>query len=204
VRIDHVMLAADDLEATAARLLETYGLSSIAGGTHPQWGTANRIVPLGGPYLEIISIADAARAAQTPFGQWLAARTADGAVLCGVMVEPDDFDAVCARLSLTPAPAQRSRPDGTTLAWRLAGMTEAMSRTWPCFISWDRREEAFGGDAGVGATGIAQLEIGGAPEAITAWLGGPVGGLGLVGGSPGIRQVTISTGAGDIVLPHRP
>jgi hypothetical protein len=200
VRIDHVLLVARDLDATAARLRDRYGLVSGAGGTHPQWGTANRIVPLGGPYLEVIGIGDPVVAAANPLGRWVASRAAGGDLLAGLMVTADDFDAVCTRLSLSPTAGQRTRPDGTVLTWRLAGLQEALARTVPCFISWDNRDDAF--DAG-GATGIAELELGGDATEIGQWLGGPVDGLRLVGGAPGLRRLTIRTGSGDVVLPER-
>lgn len=203
MRIDHVLLAAKDIEATADLLFKEHGLSSVSGGTHPQWGTANRIVPLGGPYLEIIGIADPVAAADHPFGRWIGRLTTDGDVLAGLMVEPEDFDAVCSRLSLTPTPGGRSRPDGVRLSWRLAGMVEAMTRTFPCFIAWDNRDHRFSDDAGVGATGIACVELGGDAEEITAWLGGAVEGLHLVGGAPGLRRLTIAATSGDIDLSPR-
>lgn len=204
MRIDHVLLAVEDLAASAARLVEKYGLRSVPGGAHPQWGTANRIVPIGGQYLELIGVTDPALASENPLGRWIHALTRDGDVLAGLMVEPDDFDEVCARLSLTPAPGRRSRPDGTSASWRLAGMAEAMSHTWPCFICWDDRDDAFDGDAGIGASGIARLELGGDPDDIRAWLGGDVDGLTLVGGAPGLRRLTIATAGGDVVLPEHP
>jgi hypothetical protein len=204
VRIDHVLLAASDLDATAGRLLDAYGLASVPGGAHPQWGTANRIVALGGPYLEIIGVTNQALAAENPLGRWVRDATADGDVLAGLMVEPDDFDQVCSRLSLMPTSGERIRPDGDALSWRLAGLAESMSRTWPCFISWDNRDPAFDGDAGVGASGIADLQLGGDADEIAAWLGGDVPGLTLIGGRPGMRQLTIATRDGDVVLPERP
>jgi hypothetical protein len=201
MRIDHVLLATSDIEAAAERLRSEHGLISLDGGSHPHWGTANRVVPLGGPYLEIIGVADAAVAAGNPLGRWLGAAAANGDQLAGVMVEPDDFDAVCDRLSLVPTPGARTRPDGTSLSWRLAGMAEAMTRRLPCFIAWDHRDEAFDGDGGVGATGIADVELGGDDAEIDAWLGGEhVAGLRRVGGAAGIRRMTISAAAGDIVL----
>ncbi|MDQ6900346.1 MAG: VOC family protein, partial [Candidatus Dormibacteraeota bacterium] len=54
---DHVQIAVGDLEATAARFLADHGLRSSAGGHHPGRGTANRIIPLGECYLELITIA---------------------------------------------------------------------------------------------------------------------------------------------------
>ena len=51
MRIDHAIIGARDIEAVADRLWEQHGLASLQGGRHPGWGTHNRIVPLGGPYL---------------------------------------------------------------------------------------------------------------------------------------------------------
>jgi hypothetical protein len=204
VRIDHVLLAVTDLDTAAEKLRQRYGLTSVAGGTHPQWGTANRIVPLGGQYLEIIGIGYAALAAESPFGTWIRTVTADGDILAGLMMQPDDFDATCARLSLTPTRAERTRPDGRVLSWRLAGVTEAVTRTVPCFIGWDARDELFDGDAGVGARGIASVELGGDADEIATWLGEDVDALRLVGGAPRLHQLTIATDRGDIILGERP
>ncbi|MGZ8620620.1 MAG: VOC family protein, partial [Actinomycetota bacterium] len=57
-RIDHVVYAVRDLEVAARRCLEEHGLVSIPGGRHPRWGTANRIVPLGQTYLELLAVED--------------------------------------------------------------------------------------------------------------------------------------------------
>jgi Glyoxalase-like domain len=37
--LDHVVIAAADLEAAAVVLEERYGLNSVEGGPHPDWGT---------------------------------------------------------------------------------------------------------------------------------------------------------------------
>src|SRR5207253_9345067 len=54
VELDHVLIAVDDLAAAARELEARHGLASIRGGRHPGWGTANRIVPLGQTYLELV------------------------------------------------------------------------------------------------------------------------------------------------------
>jgi len=208
VLIDHVLLATRDIDAAARRLLDRYGLASVRGGEHPQWGTGNRIVPVGDAYIEIIGITDAEVAATAPLGRWITSHTTDGDVLAGVMIEPTDFDGVCTRLGLTPIPGMRDLADGTSVSWRLAGLAEAMAQTIPCFISWDSRKGRLGSEApqgGVSATGIAWLELGGDAQAVTAWLGDEVvPGLRLVGGPPGIRALAISTPDGPVVLPERP
>src|SRR5437660_1356671 len=56
VRIDHLILAVDDLDAAAVQLTERTGLAVVPGGVHPAWGTRNVIVPLGGAYLELVAV----------------------------------------------------------------------------------------------------------------------------------------------------
>jgi hypothetical protein len=50
--------AATDLGAAAARLESEHGLRASGGGEHEGLGPHNRIVPLGGGYLEILAVAD--------------------------------------------------------------------------------------------------------------------------------------------------
>jgi hypothetical protein len=45
LELDHVLLAVRDLQAAGSILEDRYGLASIEGGRHPDWGTANRIWP---------------------------------------------------------------------------------------------------------------------------------------------------------------
>src|SRR5712691_3218109 len=73
LELDHVPIAVADLAAAAREIEARHGLASIPGGRHPGWGTANRIVPLGEAYLELVAIVDEAEAAQSPFGRWVAA-----------------------------------------------------------------------------------------------------------------------------------
>ena len=47
MELDHVLIAVTDLEAAAREFEARHGLSSVEGGRHRDWGTANRIVPLG-------------------------------------------------------------------------------------------------------------------------------------------------------------
>ena len=53
-------------------LAADFDLPSVDGGRHPGWGTANRIVPLGDTYIELVTVVDEAEAAQSPFGRWVA------------------------------------------------------------------------------------------------------------------------------------
>jgi Glyoxalase-like domain len=69
LELDHVVIAAADLEAAAVVLEERYGLRSVEGDPHPDWGAANRIVPLGGAYLELVASSTVAENALPVFSR---------------------------------------------------------------------------------------------------------------------------------------
>ena len=68
-------IAAADLDAAGREFEAHYGLSSVAGGRHPGWGTANRIgVLLGDTYLELVRCGRSrTRPPAAISGRWVAA-----------------------------------------------------------------------------------------------------------------------------------
>jgi hypothetical protein len=163
---------------------ERAGLAALPGGEHPAWGTRNAIVPLGGAYLELVTVADPARAAQSAFGR----AVADGQGLVGFAVEPDAFDAATARAGVDQMRGARERPDGTMLSWSMAGAEEAIPRGLPFFLRWDDAGSnparvAAPHDRGVEPVGVAWLRWPTDPSALDAWLG-PDHGLPLRHGEP--------------------
>jgi hypothetical protein len=177
VRLDHLILAVADLPAAAATLARDTGLAALPGGAHPDWGTINMIVPLGGAYLELVAVADAARAARSTFGRLVAegAARSDMMALVGWAAEPDDLDATARRLGLDQQRGRRERADGGgTLSWAMAGVEDALSRGLPFFLRWD--DEASNPARAVAPhrvapTGVAWVEAGGDGAALDSWLG---------------------------------
>ena len=112
--------------ATAAQEIEArHGLASIEGGRHPGWGTANKIVPLGEAYLELLVVVDEAEAAQSPFCCWVAAAQPTLARPLGWAVRTHQLDEIARRLDLTVAAGSRAARDGHVVRWRLAGIEQA-------------------------------------------------------------------------------
>ena len=195
MRIDHVLYAVSDLEAAASRFEDDLGLESVPGGRHPAWGTANQIVPLGADYLELVGVADPAVAAASEFGRLVLDA---GDRLVGWAVATDDLGAVATRLGLDMQRGSRTRPDGVRLAWRLAGLGEALRSggTLPFFIQWDGPAELHPGGDSSGPAGISWIEIAGDETELREWLGGADLPVRFASEGHGITAV----GIGDIVL----
>jgi len=197
--IDHVLVAVGDLGAAARDLRERHGLEAVEGGAHPGWGTANRIVPLGAAYLELIAVDDPAVAEGNPFGRWVA-QSAERGGCTGWVVASDDLDHDARRLGLEVEEASRRRPDGTLLRWRMAGR-ESMrgDRRLPALIDWPDPERHPGRGAS-GGHAIAWLEVGGERTEIEHRVGSGELPLRYVEGVPGPRAVGVATPAGEVEL----
>jgi hypothetical protein len=205
LRIDHVVYAVRDLDEAAERFRRDLGLDSTPGGRHPGWGTANRIVPLGEDYLELISVVDGDRAARTTFGRSLLERSAVGDGWFAVCVAADDLQAVARRLDLEVSMGSRERPDGSAVRWRSAGLEDPRREPWmPFFIAWDVPPELHPGRAraghGVKARGIASVEVGGDVAALDAWLDGQELPIRVAGDPEGIHSVALATPEGELVI----
>ncbi|HEU4674009.1 MAG TPA: VOC family protein [Candidatus Limnocylindrales bacterium] len=207
IELDHVLIAVADLDAAAADLDRRAGLASVAGGRHEAWGTANRIVPLGATYLELIAIVDPKLAATTTVGRWIE-RTAKGRPM-GWVLRTTDIDAVTDRLGLTAVAGSRLTPDGRTLTWRTAGIDEASAEpSLPFFIEWGPGTP-HPGTASVahraGAVRLAGIDVTGDGERLVAWLGDVRLGDGrlpvaVTAGEPRVRGVRLATDSGERVI----
>jgi hypothetical protein len=184
MQIDHVLIAASDLDAAAARLESEHGLRATGGGRHVGIGTENRIVPLGRGYLELIAVRDPEEAAASPLGAALAARIEEvGDGLMGWAVTVPDVAAEAARVGAELSAIARS---GLTAS--LAGVATAMAE--PCLPFFIERDV----DAGAGGAygGITWVEVAGDEARLAAWLGPDHGmPVRVVHGDPAVTAVGI-------------
>jgi hypothetical protein len=205
LRLDHVAYAVPDLDQAAVRFRQEFGLDSTEGGRHERWGTANRIVPLGDQYLELVAAVDEPVAAEIAFGRGVLERAAGGGGWLTMAAVADDLDGVATRLGLEVGSGSRTRPDGQTVRWRMAGLDDPRREAWmPFFLAWDVRQDLHPGRAraghGVRATGIAWVEVRGDAERLRTWLGGDELPIRVTDGEPGIRRIAISTAHGELVI----
>ncbi len=203
LEIDHLVLGVEDLDVASDALLEHHGLVALPGGRHPAWGTANRVVPLGSAYLELVAVVDPTVAAGSAFGSWVAdmAGRRGG---WGWAVRTHDMAATAARLGLEVVPGSRVTPSGTELRWWLAGVPTAGSdRTLPFFIAWGEGTPLPGtaqADHPVGDARLGAISVETDPHRLARWLGANDLPVHVAPGDRGVVAVDIVTRTGTFRL----
>jgi Glyoxalase-like domain len=204
MELDHLLIAVTDLAAAAREIEARYGLASVEGGRHPDWGTANRIVPLGTSYLELIAVVDQAAAADTSVGRWVTSGASRPGRPLGWAVRTGKLDKIARRLGLTVNAGSRVAPTGEVLRWRSAGIEQAaVESSLPFFIEWGRGIRLPGNTAvahPAAPAGISKLLLEGDPSHLDAWLGNHALPIVVRVGSPAVAAVVLSSAAGEIVL----
>jgi hypothetical protein len=189
MELDHVLIAVDDLVVAAKEVEERYGLASVEGGRHQGFGTANRIVPLGETYLELVAVVDEEEVAASGFGSWVGG--GERPRLLGWCLRTDELDAVAERLGLTIADGSPARPDGTVVRWRMAGLERSAEEpSLPFFIEWGAGTPYPGGALAQSAT-IDELQARGDQDRIAQWIGGANIPLTVSEGDPALLAVTL-------------
>ena len=172
MRFDHVIVTSPDLDRTVERWTQR-GFDVLPGGRHEGTGTANRIVPLGTGYVELLTVVDREEAAATRFGGWALATLGDADRLMGWALAVDDVEPIAERLGTGTDVIARSGLRAVT-----AGLIEAAARPErPFFIA----RQPGTPDPGVVAArhrvrvdGLATLVLGGTRTAIESWCQTPI------------------------------
>ena len=175
LELSQVIIAVRDLEQARARFTDL-GFSVVDGGTHPNLGTANWIIPLGAQYLELLGVADPALAASNEFGRAVLDRTAAGDRLARWSLRTDEITAVASARGLEPEARSRVAPSGARLTWRAAGLSDSLRRPCrPFFMQWDDPRQYPGAIPVVhpnGAARVGELLIAtDTPDEMREWIG---------------------------------
>ncbi|WP_017556399.1 VOC family protein [Nocardiopsis baichengensis] len=140
--LDHIVYAVPDLPAAVAAFTRLTGVEPGPGGSHPGWGTRNRLVGLGGgAYLELVGPDPAQIPPAGPRPFRVDTLSAPGAVTWAVRRDGLPDHARRAR-SAGYDPGRvlamsRRRPDGRLLRWRLTDPRGAHpSGAVPFLIDW--------------------------------------------------------------------
>jgi hypothetical protein len=199
--IDHVIYCVRDLDQAAGWFLRKHGLRSVAGGRHAGLGTANRIIPLGDNYIELLTVIDRRAARSNPFGIWATVAIDERSMLpVGLCMRTEDLQSVAKRLNLTPTAMSRPTPDGVELRWQSAGLELTLTRDRPFFIQWDIDMADHPGRSLEGQGPIESVVLSGRVDELRGWLDAVDGPVSIVEGPPGITGLTIAHPSGVIEL----
>jgi Glyoxalase-like domain len=201
--IDHLIVCVGDLGVAATNFKDRFGLSSVEGGRHPGHGTANRIIPLGGYYIELLAVVDPSEANASPFGKWANGRANSESGVDAVCIRTDDLDALCTRLDLEPTAMSRRRPDGAELKWSVAGVELAIEEALPFFIEWHVPEDQMPGRTHVThdreVNGVEEIVLSGDTARLAKWTDG-VPPIRVVEGPSSIISASLATPKGRLDL----
>jgi len=186
--LDHIIIGVADLESASTQL-RALGLPVVPGGEHPDWGTANTIVPLGDTYLELVAVVDVDLAARTGFGSAVA-EMAQGLRAWGWAVRSADLDATAKRWDRPVHAGSRERPDGTTLRWRLTG-ADQIDPDHPFALQWGE-SVTMPGETGGTDWHLERLDIAADADALGQWLGAEIPRVIITRDQPvGVHRVTL-------------
>lgn len=199
LEFDHLIIRVAELDEAGRRYKEQYGLDSAFGGRHAGLGTANRIVPLGRDYLELLAVVDHQEQAQSRIP------LPEPECFAGWMVRTNDIEAVAERLGLGVRPMSRRREDGEVVAWNLAGLEVMLGEpSLPGFIDWSadapHHPARMPVQHDVEPAGVASIELGGDGERIKRWCDGLDLAIQIGDGPPGVRAARMVVDGEEIEL----
>ena len=146
IAVDHLLIAAPDLELGRDYAEALFGARPVPGGVHPGQGTRNALLGLEDDmYIEIIA-PDPEQPADLPLSRYLAGQSR--AALAWWCARCDDLEALGVTLREAGIEAgsvdrwSRKTPAGGELGWRLM-MPDApmLGAALPFFIDWDDMAE---------------------------------------------------------------
>jgi hypothetical protein len=203
--LSQIIVGVTDLAAATSRF-RSLGFDVLDGGVHPGVGTANRVIPLGDQYVELLGVVSPDQARESEYGRSLLRAIADGDRLVRWSLRTHGIADVAGRLGVTVEQRRRLRPDGVLLTWRAAGLALALAdATLPFFMQWDHAEQYPGAMPAKhpnGARAVTSLSL--TPRdavRFPRWIEGADVPLRWVAErEPGLWSVGVATNRGEIVI----
>jgi hypothetical protein len=203
--LSQVIFGVRDLDAATDRF-SAMGFEVLDGGVHPGLGTANRVIPLGRQYIELLGVVSLPEASENEYGRSLLRAIEHGDRLVRWSLRTDAIDEVARRLGIKVESRRRVRPDGETLTWRAAGLDLALAdATLPFFMQWDRPEQYPGlmrANHPNGARRVSSLSMTPSdPDRLRSWTAGADAPIHETPGpSLGVWSVGVETDTSELIV----
>ena len=146
VKLDHILLGAADLEAGSAAFAAVTGVTPATGGTHPGFGTRNRLAALGQDCFFEVNAPDPAQYPTPEIAGMARARmiaALPAPALLTFAIQTTDLDGLIARARAAGlavgdrVPMRRTRPDGVRLEWTVTHFAHpTFGEAIPFAIDW--------------------------------------------------------------------
>lgn len=147
--IDHIVIASKDPAQAAENFEKKYGVITLEGGRHTNWGTHNHLAYFRNDcYIEWLGIFDESLAVQSnnPLVQQLFQSLEvdnEGPIQFALRTDKmDDYLDHFYALDIAhtgPIPGSRKKPDGTSLAWRML-FPDSGAVASPFLIEWGKEK----------------------------------------------------------------
>lgn len=141
-RLDHLLFATPDVDASVEALAGRLGVRAMAGGRHPAWGTRNALLALGSrSYLEIIGPDPESPAPTDPrpagIDELRSPRLATWAAATS-QLDRDVAKALAAGVDLGASQTgSRRSADGSLLSWRMSSiLAPRLGGIVPFLLDW--------------------------------------------------------------------
>jgi hypothetical protein len=202
--LSQIIFGVTDLDAASDRF-RALGFDVRDGGVHLGVGTANRVIPLGAQYLELLGVVAPELARKSEYGRSLLCAIAGGDRLVRWSLRTDSIDAVAQRLGIAVEHRKRMRPDGELLTWRAAGLAFALAdSTMPFFMQWEHEQHypgAMVANHRNGARRVTSLSLKPRDERFARWIDGADVPLRIVADKePGLWSVGVETARGELII----
>lgn len=175
LELDHIVFAGKDIVEASATYGDKFKVIAIKGDEHDEWGTYNYLAyMLNDCYVEWLGVRDFEQVEQSdiPLIQHLAyflQRDVQGPFQFALRTE--QMDAYIEHFTKSDIPftgpfsAERIKPDGTKLTWRMLFPTYDYTREMlPFLIEWDQPLEKRVDQTLVNTKTITQVDYGGTSE----------------------------------------
>ncbi|MYL35048.1 hypothetical protein GLW05_15805 [Pontibacillus yanchengensis] len=179
---DHLVVLTSSPEEAQNNFYSTYGIQGLKGGHHESWGTYNYLAFFDNQaYIEWIGIEDRKRAeaSDNPLIKHIAysnQRQIDGPIQFALRTnEMDEMIRYFDKEEIAyegPFSGSRTKPNGTTLSWRMLFPSfDASMEILPFLIEWDGPPNAPEDESLINATPFSVIHVGATDleKAILQW-----------------------------------